>query len=190
MIADRFAEELAAAMRAARPGLRPVRRAPGRRRQVPDGRLRRQRYSVPRPWAYRTVTVKGYVDRVAVVGDGRRRRACPMLRPVVPGARPGPLSGDAERRPAALDHAGLPRLGAAGGLRRPASRAGDPAWGAGRRRQFIRVLQLLGEHPQARVERAIRACQAEQVASAEAIEQRTGRWRRPRRDDHRRRSFT
>jgi hypothetical protein len=39
-------------------------------------------------------------------------------------------------------------------------------------RQFIRVLQLLAEHPQSRVERAIEACRAGHAVSAEAIVQR------------------
>jgi len=40
-------------------------------------------------------------------------------------------------------------------------------------RQFIRVLQLLAEHPQSRIERAIEACRAGHAVSAEAIVQRT-----------------
>ena len=40
-------------------------------------------------------------------------------------------------------------------------------------RQFIRVLQRLGEHPQSRIERAIAACRAGHAVSAEAIVQRT-----------------
>ena len=31
----------------------------------------RNRYSVPRPFAFRTVTVKGYVDRVVIVAEGQ-----------------------------------------------------------------------------------------------------------------------
>jgi hypothetical protein len=33
-------------------------------------RFDRNAYSVPRRWAFRAVTVKGYVDQVAIVGDG------------------------------------------------------------------------------------------------------------------------
>ena len=41
------------------------------------------RYSVPRPWAFRAVTVKGYVDRVVVVGRRPGRgRAPAVLRPL------------------------------------------------------------------------------------------------------------
>ena len=40
-------------------------------------------------------------------------------------------------------------------------------------RQFVRVLQLLGEHPMSRVSQAIEACQRDQLHSAEAVIQRT-----------------
>ena len=79
-----------------------------------------------------------------------------------------------ERRPAALDHAPVYRdwepTAALAGLRRELeAKYGTP----GGTRQFIRVLQLLAEHPQSRVERAIEACRAGHAVSAEAIVQRT-----------------
>ena len=40
-------------------------------------------------------------------------------------------------------------------------------------RRFVRVLQLLGEHPMTRVSQAIEACLREQLHSAEAVIQRT-----------------
>jgi hypothetical protein len=40
-------------------------------------------------------------------------------------------------------------------------------------RRFVRVLQLLGEHPLTRVVQAIEACQREHLSSAEAVIQRT-----------------
>jgi hypothetical protein len=40
-------------------------------------------------------------------------------------------------------------------------------------RRFVKVLQLLGDHPMARVILAIQACQGEYLASAEAVIQRT-----------------
>ena len=71
VIGDRFAEEVAAAAR-----------LPGRafdpcveRQAVADKyqtvAFDANRYSVPRPWAFRAVTVKGYVDRVVVVAGGQ-----------------------------------------------------------------------------------------------------------------------
>ena len=40
-------------------------------RQVPDGRFDGNAYSVPRRWAFRPVTVKGYVDRVVLTAEGQ-----------------------------------------------------------------------------------------------------------------------
>ena len=40
-------------------------------------------------------------------------------------------------------------------------------------RRFVRVLQLLGEHPMSRVRQAIEACRRDQLHSAEAVIQRT-----------------
>ena len=64
------------------------------------------RSSVPRPWAFRAVTVKGDVDRVVVTADGRviaehprsYDRSVQVLDPVH-------YLATLERRPAALDHA-------------------------------------------------------------------------------------
>jgi transposase len=175
VIADRFAEDLAAAMPLPTRAFDPCVEHPAVADKYQTVAFDANRYSVPRPWAYRTVTVKGYVDRVVVVGEGRvvaeharcYGRSSQVLDPVHYLATLG-------RRPAALDHAPVYRdwelPPAFAGVRAELeARHGVQAGG----RQFIRVLQLLGEHPQARVERAIRACQAEQIASAEAIEQRT-----------------
>ena len=133
------------------------------------------RYSVPRPWAFRAVAVKGYVDRVVVVAGGRvvadHARCYGHSQQVLD---PVHYLATLERRPAALDHAPVYRdwapTAAFAALRRELEeRCGTPA-GA---RQFIRVLQLLAEHPQSRVERAIAACRAGHAVSAEAIVQRT-----------------
>jgi transposase len=133
------------------------------------------RYSVPRPWAFRAVTVKGYVDRVVIVAGGQvvaaharcYDRSVQVLDPVH-------YLATLERRPAALDHAPVYRdwapTAALAGLRRALEgRHGTPAG----TRQFIRVLQLLAEHPQSRVARAIAACRAGHALTAEAIVQRT-----------------
>ena len=175
VIGDRFAEELAAAAR-----------LPGRafdpcieRQAVADKyqtvAFDANRYSVPRPWAFRVVTVKGYVDRVVVVAGGRvvaehprcYDRSQQVLDPVH-------FLATLERRPAALDHAPVYRdwrpAAALAELRRELEgKYGTPAG----TRQFIRVLQLLAEHPQSRIERAIEACRAGHAVSAEAIVQRT-----------------
>lgn len=114
-------------------------------------------YSVPRRWAFRPVSVKGYVDRVVVVADGqaiaqhqrsygRREKILDPLHYLVL----------LEKKPAALDHAPVYRdwqLPAAfAELRQTLETRLGPSTGA---RHYIRVLQLLAGHPMERVERAI-----------------------------------
>src|SRR4029079_15365850 len=133
------------------------------------------RYSGPRPWAFRAVTVKGYVDRVVVVAGGQvvaeHPRCYGHSQQVLDAVH---FLAALERRPAALDHAPVYRdwrpTAALAGLRRELeAKYGTP----GGTRQFIRVLQLLGEHRRARIERAGEPCRAGHAVSAEAIVQRT-----------------
>ncbi len=133
------------------------------------------RYSVPRLHAFGPVTIKGYVDRVVVIARGQviashprcYGRHAPVLDPIH-------YLVTLARKPAALDHAPVYRdwdLPAAfTALRAELEGRHGALAGA---RQFIRVLQLLGEHPRSRVERAIVACRCERVGTAEAIVQRT-----------------
>ncbi len=115
------------------------------------------RYSVPRRWAFRPVTVKGFVNRVEIVADHQVVATHPrsygtserVLDPVH-------FLAILTTRPATLDHAPVYRdwvLPAAfADLRRHLETR------LGRRagvRHFIRVLQLLARHPLDRVERAI-----------------------------------
>ena len=134
------------------------------------------RYSVPRPFAFRMVTVKGYVDRVVIVARRPgRRHARAIAGEADDGPRPAPLPGDAgpqARR--AGPRAGLPRLGAC----RPASPTSGPGWSgstapAAGARQYARVLQLLAEHPLTRLSTAIETCVREQLDTAEAVIRRT-----------------
>jgi transposase len=128
-------------------------------------------YSVPRRWAFRPVTVKGYVDRVAVVADGQvvacHRRCYGRGERILD---PLHYLATLERRPAALDHAPVYRdwqLPATfGELRRALEQRLGPRAGA---RHFIRVLQLLPLHPLARVERAIVLCQERGRADAAEV---------------------
>ena len=113
------------------------------------------RYSVPRRWAFRAVTVKGYIDRVEVVADeqviathprnyGRLEKMLDPLHFLV----------ILERKPAALDHAPVYRdwqLPASfADLRRDLEARLGPRTGA---RHFVRVLQLLARHSVDLVER-------------------------------------
>jgi hypothetical protein len=74
------------------------------------------------------------------------------------------------RRPGALDHSGLYRnwlLSAAfTELRTALEERHGPHAGS---RQYIRVLQLMAEHPQSRVQQAIEYCMARNLLDAELI---------------------
>lgn len=128
-------------------------------------------YSVPRRWAFRAVSVKGYVDRVAVVADGqtiaRHPRSYGRLEKVLD---PLHYLVVLETKPAALDHAPVYRdwqLPAAfAALRQALEKRLGPRTGA---RHYIRVLQLLGRHPMGRVEDAVELCRTRGDADAAAI---------------------
>jgi hypothetical protein len=75
-----------------------------------------------------------------------------------------------EHKPGALDHTPVYRdwkLPACFAAFRAALEAHHGAESGARR--FVRVLQLLAEHPLDRVQRAVEACQRDQLASAEAV---------------------
>ena len=131
------------------------------------------RYSVPRPAAFQAATIKGYIDRVQVVMGDRviaEHRRCYGRSELI--LDPLHYLVTLGRRPATLDHAPVYR-----DWRLPAAftelrhhfehKLGSHA-GA---RQFVRVLQLLAEHPVERVRQAIRACQP--AVEAESIIRRT-----------------
>jgi transposase len=131
------------------------------------------RYSVPRGCAFRTVTVKGYVDRVEVV-DGtavvaRHRRSYGRNEQVLD---PLHYLATLGRKPAALDHAPVMRdwrlPGSFTQLRETLEGRHGATAGA---RQYIRVLQLLAFHPLARVQQAVEACTGPEQAQAERIAQ-------------------
>lgn len=120
-------------------------------------RFDNNRYSVPRRYAFHTVTVKGYVDAVAVVHGSeviaRHPRCYAQGEMILDPLRYLPALA---RRPAALDHANvfrhwhLPPVFAE--LRQALEKQHGLTTGA---RHFIRVLLLLARHPVARVQRVI-----------------------------------
>ena len=135
------------------------------------------RYSVPRAFAFRKVTIKGYVDHIEIVADGQTiARHERSYDPNGPGLDPVHYLVTLGRRPAALDHADVYRrwrLPAAFLELREAleARHGPPA-GV---RQYIRVLQLLAQHPISRVQEAIGQCHAPEALCADRIIQHTFR---------------
>jgi hypothetical protein len=126
-------------------------------------------YSVPRRWAFRPVTVKGYVDRIEVVAEGQVAAA--HARSYGHGERildPLHYLVTLEKKPAALDHAPVYRDWELPGVFREFRQSLEHRFGprAGAR-QFIRVLQLLAGHPLTRVEQAI--CQCRPGGDAAAV---------------------
>jgi transposase len=133
------------------------------------------RYSVPRPFAFRMVTVKGYVDRVVVVAQGTvvatharsSQKQTLVLDPVHYLATLG-------RKPGALDHSPVFRDWALPACFTDFRAALEGLHGAmAGARRYARVLQLLGEHPLTRVHEAVEECRREHLISAEAVIQRT-----------------
>jgi transposase len=129
------------------------------------------RYSVPRGCAFRCVMVKGYVDRVEVV-DGtqvvaRHSRSYARHEQILD---PLHYLATLGRKPAALDHAPVLRdwrlPGSFAQLRQTLEQRHGLTAGA---RQYIRVLQLLAEHPLVRVQQAVEACTSPEQAQAERI---------------------
>jgi transposase len=134
-------------------------------------RFDNNRYSVPRSWAYQGVSVKGYVDRIEVVAGGqvvaRHPRSYGRDQQVLD---PLHYLATLGRRPAALDHAPvlhdwvLPEC--FGRLRQALEQRHGPRAGA---RQYIRVLQLLAEHPLQRVRQAVDKGLTQEPVQAERV---------------------
>src|SRR4051812_46106461 len=132
------------------------------------------RYSVPRPFAFQAVTVKGYVDRVVIVSRGQA-----VARHVRPHQRhamvldPLHYLATLDRKPGALDHAPVFRdweLPDCFAAFRAALEREHGATAGGRR--YARVLQLLVEHPLARVRDAIESCTRSDQIGAESVARR------------------
>ena len=176
MIADRLAEELAAAL-----PLPPHRFDPCViRPAVPVDKSQtvafdNNRYSVPRPFAFQTVAVKGYVGTVAIVAKGEvvaTHAQCLQKHQMI--IEPIHYLAILDRKPGVLDAApafrdwGLPACFAAFRTALEDLHGATPGT-----RRYVRVLQLLAEHPLARVRQAVEGCIDEHIIDAETVVQRT-----------------
>lgn len=156
-VAARFAQDRTASLAVPARAFDPCISKPGQVDKYQIVRFDDNRYSVPRRWAFRPVTVKGYIDRVVVVAEGQEiaahRRSYGRHEAVLD---PLHFLAILPRKPAALDHAPVLRdwhLPPEFARLRQALEAGLGARTGVR--HFIRVLQLLAHHPQERVARAI-----------------------------------
>ena len=175
-IRDRLAEDLAAAAPLPRHRFDPcVIRPAVAVDKYQSVAFDRNRYSVPRRYAFETVTVKGYVDRVVIVAKGQvvasHARSLAKQTMVLD---PLHFLAALDRKPGALDHAPVFRdweLPACFGRLRGELEGLHGAMSGSRR--FVQVLRLLSEHPRSRVSEAIEACRRDHLYSAEAVIQRT-----------------
>lgn len=133
---------------------------PGQVDKYQTVRFDRNSYSVPRRWAFRGVGVKGYVDRVEVVGDGAT--IATHVRSYGSGQKvldPLHFLGTLEHKPGALDHAPVYRdwqlPPAFAELRAALVARFGPCVGT---RHHIRVLQLLANHPAERLASVLAGC--------------------------------
>ena len=129
------------------------------------------RYSVPRRWAFQAVTVKAYVDRIEVVANhqvvARHPRCYDRSQQVLDPVHYLVTLG---RRPGALDHSGVYRNWQLPFAFTELRAALEERHGAhAGSRQYIRVLQLLAEHPQDRLRQAIEYCRTRGLLDAESI---------------------
>jgi len=135
----------------------------------------RNRYSVPRPFAFQLVTVKGYVDRIVIVGGSQ------VIATHKRSLKPGPSILDPlhylptlGHKPGALDHAPVYRDWKLPACFTTFRTELEQNYGAiAGTRRFVRVLQLMVDHPLGRVRQAVEHCLREQLISAEAVIQRT-----------------
>jgi transposase len=132
------------------------------------------RYSVPRCWAFQTVTVKGYVHRVEVVAAGRvvagHERSYASGTQVL---KPEHYLATLSRKPACLDHAPVFRDWklpvAFERLRRHLEEREGSLAGS---RQYIRVLNLLATHSAERIARVVEPALARDQVHVDLIVER------------------
>jgi transposase len=174
-IGQRFAQDCDKAMSLPAHAFDPCIVQPAKVDKYQTVRFDHNRYSVPRTFAFQTVTVKGYVAHIAVVAKGqvvaRHPRSYDQHQDILD---PLHYLEVLQRKPAALEHAPvyrhwqLPEV--FGQLRQDLERQHGPRGGV---RQYLRVLQLLAEHPVARVQHAIVSSQTAHGFDVEAIVQRS-----------------
>jgi transposase len=176
LIQDRLAEDLAAALPLPQHRFDPcVIRTGAEVDKYQSVAFDNNRYSVPRPFAFQLVTVKGYVDTVAIAAEGRviatHMRSLSKHKMIL---EPVHYLATLERKPGALDHSPVFRdwsLPACFAAFRTALEGLHGAMAGARR--YVRVLQLLGEHPLARVRKAVEECIYKYVIDADIVIQRT-----------------
>jgi hypothetical protein len=172
-IGARFEQEKAAAQRLPKYGFDPCVTTPAKVDHYQRVQYDRARYSVPRS-SEAVVTVKAYPDRIEIVSRGQVIAQAPRRYDGGQELNPLHYLVTLERRPGALDHSNvyrrwdLPPVFAE--LREQLEQRHGESIGV---RQYIRVLQLLAEHPMERVRRAIEDVRFEAGRDDDRIRRRT-----------------
>ena len=170
-VAERFEQDKAAAMALPRDRFDPCVALDVKVDKYQTIRFDTNRYSVPRRWAFETVTVKAYPFHIKVAASDTRiahhRRCYERYEQILEPLHYLAVLG---RRPAALDHSDVFRTWRLPAcfteLRELLEGRDGPFAGA---RQYIRILQLLAEHPVKRVQKAIELCTGASTLNAEII---------------------
>jgi len=176
VIADRLAEELAAALPLPQHRFDPcVIRPAVAVDKYQTVAFDNNRYSVPRPFAFQTVAIKGYVGTVAIVAQGAvvatHTRCLDKHRMIID---PIHYLAVLDRKPGALDCAPAFRDWSLPACFAEFRTALEQLHGASPgTRRFVRVLQLLAEHPLPRVRQAVEECRSEHIIDADAVVHRT-----------------
>ena len=134
-------------------------------------RFDRNHYSVPRRWAYRAVSIKGYVDRIDVIGEGNRIATHPRSdQGVQKLLDPLHFLGTLEHKPAALDYAPVYRDWSRPPVFAQLRRGLDDRLGTRvATTHYIRVLQLLASHSIEQVAAVIADCLTHEQCDATII---------------------
>jgi len=156
-VGQRFERDRAAALSLPEQSFDPYVAVEARTDKYQTVRFETNHYSVPRRWAFEQVTIKAYPFHIRIIARGSQiashRRCYQRHQQILDPLHYLSILG---RRPAALDHSNVFRTfklpSCFAELRQALEQRHGPSAGA---RQYIRVLQLLAEHPLARIQQAV-----------------------------------
>jgi hypothetical protein len=172
-IGERFEQEKAAALSLPKYGFDPCVTTPAKVDHYQRVQYDRARYSVPRS-SDAVVTVKAYPERIEIVSRGQVVTRSPRRYDGGQELNPLHYLVTLERRPGALDHSNVYRRwdlpAVFSELREQLEQRHGESIGV---RQYIRVLQLLAEHPMERVRRAIEDVRFEAALDDDRVRRRT-----------------
>jgi len=170
-VAERFGQDKAAALALPKRPFDPYVATEVKVDKYQTVRFETNRYSVPRRWAFQAVTVKAYPFGIRIVTCDTQiayHRRCYQRNQQI--LEPLHYLAVLGRRPATLDHSELFRSwqlpACFAELRTLLEDRLGPFAGA---RHYIRILQLLAEHPVERIKKAIESCLTHSTINADVV---------------------